>query len=132
MKQTQTQTQTVEKQKDLVIMAGGTVCKDVSAIGAHAGLMGRSCRPLAVFLAEIRHLRPQIVLHECTSRFMRHIFDDHLADLYDIYTIQPPKAGRPAGLGFLTFTQAMLSLYTIPLCEEHPQNCKTLTRPGEA
>ena len=42
----------------LTIFAGGTVCTDVSDIGARAGLLGKSCRSLAIWLSEIKHYQP--------------------------------------------------------------------------
>lgn len=74
---------------ELIVFSAGTVCRDVSAIGNHAGLMGASCRPLAIFLSEIRHVKPHWVFHECTSRFLREVFTEYLDD-YDLYTIQRP------------------------------------------
>lgn len=75
--------------KVLSIMAGGTVCTDVSQMGLHAGLLGDSCRSLAIFLSEILHVKPKLVFHECTSRFMREVFSTYLPD-YEINTFQPP------------------------------------------
>lgn len=81
-------------QKELIIMSAGTVCKDVSAIGNNMGLLGPSSRPLAIFLSELRVLQPQLVLHECTGRFLRDVFFEYLHDLYDIYTVQKPTGGE--------------------------------------
>ena len=40
------------------VMAAGTVCRDVSSMGAQNGLFGPSCRPLAVWMAQLRHMKP--------------------------------------------------------------------------
>lgn len=45
-------------EKTLRIFAAGTSCTDVSAMGTQSGLLGPSSRPLAIFLAEVRHVLP--------------------------------------------------------------------------
>ena len=42
----------------LRLVAGGTSCIDVSAMGTQSGLLGPSCRPLAIFCSELRFLQP--------------------------------------------------------------------------
>lgn len=74
----------------LTAFTGGTVCTDVSTMGAKAGLLGPSCRSLAIFLSEIKHAKPKVVLHECTSGFVREVFDTYL-DEYDVFSIQGPE-----------------------------------------
>ena len=74
----------------LKIFAGGTVCTDVSAIGLLAGLLGPSCRLLAIFLSEIKHCKPQVVLHECTSRFVRDVFHRYLPE-YTVHAVECPQ-----------------------------------------
>lgn len=75
---------------ELVVYGAGTSCIDFSAIGAQMGLLGPSCRQLAIWLCQIRHGRPDVVLHECTSRFLRTIFQEHLPG-YLLYTISKPE-----------------------------------------
>ena len=74
----------------LKIFAGGTVCTDVSAIGLLAGLLGPSCRLLAIFLSEIKHCKPQVGLHECTSRFVRDVFHRYLPE-YTVHAVECPQ-----------------------------------------
>lgn len=92
MRQAQSQADDV-----LVLFAGGTECTDVSMIGSKAGLLGPTCRSLALFLAEIRAVQPAIVLHECTSRFVREVFSRWLPE-YCIWTVQRPEAGVWTGV----------------------------------
>ena len=80
--------------KKLVAFAAGTACQDVSRIGVRMGLLGDSAKTLAVFLAEVRLCKPDIILHECTSEFVREVFTLHLQD-YDVYTFMKP--GSEAG-----------------------------------
>lgn len=75
---------------DLIVFAAGTVCIDVSSMGGHAGLLGPSCRPLAIFLAEVKAVQPHLVVHECTGQFLRAVFEEHLPE-YDIYVIHKPE-----------------------------------------
>lgn len=43
---------------DIYVFGAGATCIDVSAMGKGDGLMGPSCRPLCVFLSEIKHVEP--------------------------------------------------------------------------
>ncbi len=140
----------------LRLAAGGTSCIDVSSMGTQSGLLGPSCRPLAIFCSELKFLRPVswklvyipfslhnvgvailcnvgfglqifcfymilvlhrlvlhtfdficivyepavlapsknhqvLALHECTSRFVRSIFDHHLGHLYHVLPFFAPQ-----------------------------------------
>lgn len=61
-------------------------------MGAGAGLLGHSSRALSIFLSEVKHCRPDAVVHECTGRFMKHVFEEYLGE-YDVYSIKKPEAG---------------------------------------
>ena len=42
----------------LRIYGAGTSCVDVSAMGSQKGLLGASCRSLAIWMSELIHTRP--------------------------------------------------------------------------
>lgn len=48
--------------KSLSLMAAGTSCTDVSAMGAGNGLFGSSSRPLAIWMSQVKHCRPVLCL----------------------------------------------------------------------
>lgn len=75
----------------LRVMSAGTTCVDVSTIGCQAGLLGPSSRTLAIFLQEVKLVQPDLVVHECTGKFLRDVFLEHLPD-YHVYGIDPPEA----------------------------------------
>lgn len=79
-------------QRELICYGAGTTCTDVSTIGCQAGLLGNSSRTLAIWLSEILHGEPHVVLHECTGKFMRSLFERYLIQ-YQVYTLQRPEAG---------------------------------------
>ena len=89
----------------LKIFAGGTVCTDVSAIGMKAGLLGESCRTLAIFLSEIKHCKPQLVFHECTSQFFASVFSKYLPE-FKVNTINFPEEKLLAGLRLRLLTDS--------------------------
>lgn len=57
-------------QQTLRCFCAGTTCTDVSAMGSHSGLFGDSSLPLAVWLSELRHVRPVTCLDKCLG-FLR-------------------------------------------------------------
>ena len=72
------------------IFGAGTSCVDVSTIGCQLGLLGGSSRPLAIWLSEIKLVKPDIVFHECTGRFTRELFVQYLPE-YEMYVIEKPE-----------------------------------------
>ena len=60
---------------------------DVSTIGCQLGLLGTSSRPLAIWLSEIKLVKPDLVMHECTVKFTRELFNLYLAE-YDMDIIE--------------------------------------------
>ena len=77
--------------KVLKVYGAGTSCVDVSTIGNQMGLLGESAKPLAVWMSEIKQTLPDIILHECTCKFGRELFERHLPG-YKVYTIRTPEA----------------------------------------
>ena len=46
----------------LRVYAAGTSCTDVSAMGSGKGLFGATSKPLAVWMAELLHVQPDLWL----------------------------------------------------------------------
>ena len=80
------------RSKKLVVFAAGSACQDVSRIGVRMGLLGPSAKTLAVFLSEVRICQPDLIVHECTSEFLRDVFTRYLFDKYDVYTFKKPSS----------------------------------------
>lgn len=45
-----------------------------SSMGSQKGFLGHSVLPFAIFIAIVRHVRPKLVIHECTRNFRWKIF----------------------------------------------------------
>ncbi|CAE7254751.1 unnamed protein product, partial [Symbiodinium sp. CCMP2456] len=61
------------------------------------GLLGKSSRSLALWLTEVKLVKPDVILHECTVKFNSELLWQHLAD-YDIVhmKLSPVDFGWPA------------------------------------
>ena len=73
----------------------GTECYDVSAMGSGKGLPGVTCKTLAVWLAQRRRSKEDIVFHECTPRFQVAVLRKHLGDIYDWMELPLPGETIP-------------------------------------
>jgi hypothetical protein len=89
------------RKRDLRAAVAGTECYDWSTFGLRQGLAGPTTRTLAIWLAQRILCLEDVILHECTPKFMMAILHRHLGSFFDIHSL-PLKDGciSPHQLGW--------------------------------
>ncbi len=82
----------------LWVEVAGTTCVAWSSMGAGLGWLDRSALPCLVWMFWVRFQQPDIVLHECVTRFQEEVLVRLLGDLYDVEAVvtSPSKLGIPS------------------------------------
>ncbi len=82
----------------LWVEVAGTTCVAWSSMGAGLGWLDGSALPCLVWLFWVRFQQPDIVIHECTTRFDEAVLVELLGDMYDVESLNtsPPIMGIPS------------------------------------
>ena len=89
-------------QRCLHVASAGTTCVDVSRFGSMAGLMGKSCESLSIWLSELALTRPVLCLELLPLRFRRPKVSD----------CSPAHRVRELGFAFEIQTSQIVGLFT--------------------
>ena len=76
----------------------GTPCVDWSSMGKRGGLLGSTSVAFHIWISEMKHRRPSVIIHECTPKFEPHLLAEAMKDadyLCESVLLCPTMCGVP-------------------------------------